>query len=167
MCSFLVRINAASLPNLPCNGHTLCCAIGVGTSRGTLSRKMGILSQCRLQNVGIRNFAHSRHLNKFKCCNNTHSSTPQGVHLMVCNRSLNLSVNPKLVWHPAYNIKEWGCVDLSMDTLHLKYPLVLFGSEGSALTLPLFLLSPRIIMLCHCSSTMTKDHFFQIPYGTK
>ena len=28
-----------------------------------------------------------------------------------------------------------------MDTLHLKYPLVLFGSEGSALTLPLFLLS--------------------------
>ena len=40
-----------------------------------------------------------------------------------------------------------------------KYPLVLFGSEGSALTLPLFLLLPRIIMLCHCSSTMTKDHF--------
>ena len=31
-------------------------------------------------------------------------------------------------------------MDLSMDTLHLKYPLVLFGSKGSALTLPLFLL---------------------------
>ena len=58
------------------------------------------------------------------------------------------------------------CVDLSMDTLHLKYPLVLFEYEGSALTLPLFLLSPRIIMLCHCSSTMRKDHFL-IFYGTK
>ena len=37
-----------------------------------------------------------------------------------------------------------------MDTMHLKPPLVLLGSEGSAITLPLFLLSPRIIMLCHC-----------------
>ena len=37
-----------------------------------------------------------------------------------------------------------------MDTLHLKYPLVLFGSEGCALTLqhvPLFLLSPKIIIM--------------------
>ena len=50
----------------------------------------------------------------------------------------------------------------------LKYSLVdLFGSEGSALTLPLFLLSPRIIMLCHCSSTITKDHFLMMCYGTK
>ena len=52
-----------------------------------------------------------------------------------------------------------------MDTMHLKYPLVLFVSESSAL--PLFLLSPRIIMLCHCSSTMTKDHFLIIFHGTK
>ena len=37
--------------------------------------------------------------------------------------------------HPARLIKEGGCVDLSVDTLHLIYPLVLFGSEGSALTL--------------------------------
>ena len=58
-------------------------------------------------------------------------------------------------------------MDLSMDTLHLKDPLVLFGSEGSALTLPLFLLSPRIIILSHFSSTMTKDHFSVIYYGTK
>ena len=58
--------------------------------------------------------------------------------------------------HPARLIKEGGCVDLSLDTLHLKWPLFLFGSEGSALTLPLFLLSSRIIMLCHCYSTMTK-----------
>ena len=58
-------------------------------------------------------------------------------------------------------------MDLSMDTLHLKDPLVLFGYEGSALTLPLFLLSPRIIMLCHCSSTMTKDCFLLIYYGTE
>ena len=49
-----------------------------------------------------------------------------------------------------------------MDILHLNYPLVLFGSKGSASTLPLILLSPRIMMLCHCSSTMTKDHFLVI-----
>ena len=36
-------------------------------------------------------------------------------------------------------------MDLSMDTLHLKYPLLLFGFEGSALTLPLFLISLRIL----------------------
>ena len=77
--------------------------------------------------------------------------------------TLNFPENSKLVWHPARLIKEGGCVDLSMDTLHLKYPLVLSGSEGSALILPLFLLSPRIIMLCHCSPTMT----LLISYGTK
>ena len=54
-----------------------------------------------------------------------------------------------------------------MDILHLEYPLVLFGFEGSALTLPIFLLSPRIIMPFHCKSTMTKDHFLLISYGTK
>ena len=86
---------------------------------------------------------------------------------MVCNRSWHLLGNPKLVWHPARLIKEGGCEDLFMDTLHLKDPLVLFGSKGSALTLPLFLLSPRIIMLCHCSSTMTTDHFLLTSYGTK
>ena len=48
-----------------------------------------------------------------------------------------------------------------MDTLHLKYPLVLLGSEGSALT-PYSL---RILMLCHCSSTMTKDLVLLISYG--
>ena len=86
---------------------------------------------------------------------------------MVCNRSWHLPGNPKLVWNSVRLIKGGGCVDLSMDTLHLKYPLVLFGSEGSALTLPLFLLSHRMIMLCHCSSTMTKDHFLLTSYGTK
>ena len=50
-------------------------------------------------------------------------------------------------------------MDLSMDTLHLKYSFVPFGSEGSALTLPLFLRSLRTSILCHCSSTMTKGHF--------
>ena len=91
-------------------------------------------------------------------------TTPQGAHLMV---SSHLPGNPKLVCHPACLIKEWGCVDLSLDTLHLKYPLVLFGSEGSALNLPLSVLSPRTIMLCHCSSTMKKDHFLLISYGTR
>ena len=49
--------------------------------------------------------------------------------------------NPTLAWHPARLIKEWGSVDLSMGTMHLKDPLVLFGVEGSALSHLLFLLS--------------------------
>ena len=60
-----------------------------------------------------------------------------------------LVLQKRTLSYPARLIKEGGCVVLSMDTLHLKYPLVLFGSGGSALTLPLFLLSPRILMLCH------------------
>ena len=45
---------------------------------------------------------------------------------------------------------------------------VSLGRPGhAALTLPLSLLSPRIIMLCHCSSTMATDHFLMICYGTK
>ena len=42
-------------------------------------------------------------------------------------------------------------MDQSVSTMHLEDPLVLFGFEGSALSLPLFLLSPRINMICHCS----------------
>ena len=43
-----------------------------------------------------------------------------------------------------------------MDTMHLKDALVLFGSEGSGLTLHLFPLSLRIIskcygLLCQCA----------------
>ena len=62
---------------------------------------------------------------------------------LVCLCKLNNYVpgNPTLAWHPACLIKKWGCVDLSMDTMHLKDPLVLFGYEGSALSLPLFVLS--------------------------
>ena len=65
------------------------------------------------------------------------------------------------MWHPAGLIKEGGHVDLSVDTMHLKDPLVIFGFEGSDLSLTLSLLSPRIDMLCHCSSTMTEDHFLE------
>ena len=54
-----------------------------------------------------------------------------------------------------------------MDTMHLKDSLVLFPSEGSALTPPPFLLSLRIIILRHCPSTMTKVHFLVIVCGTK
>ena len=64
-------------------------------------------------------------------------------------------------------MKEGGCVELSLDTLHLKYPLVLLGHEGSALTLPLFLPLPKITMLCHCSLTKTKDHLLLIAHGTE
>ena len=80
---------------------------------------------------------------------------------MVCNRSWYLPGT--LVWHPARIIKEGGYVDLSMDTMHLKDILALIRSEGSALTLPLSL---TIVMLCHCSSTITKDHFLIISFGT-
>ena len=48
-------------------------------------------------------------------------------------------------------IKEAGWVDLFIDTMHIKDPFVFFGSEGSARSLPLNLLSSRIIARCHCS----------------
>ena len=83
----------------------------------------------------------------------------KGHTLLACSMVCNKSWNPKLVWHPA----EGGCV----DTMHLKESLVLCGSEGSPLTLPLFPLSIRISMLCHCSSTMTKDPFLVTFYRTK
>ena len=72
--------------------------------------------------------------------------------------------NPKLVWHPARLVKEGGFLDLSMGTIHLRYSLVPFGSEGSALSL---LFPPRSIMQGHCPSKMTKDHFLVIFHGSK
>ena len=42
----------------------------------------------------------------------------------------------RMGWHPAC---EWECVDLSVDTMHLEYRLVLFGSECSATTFSHFL----------------------------
>ena len=83
--------------------------------------------------------------------------------LKVCNRRWHLPGNPELLWHPARLIKEGGCVDLSMGTMNLKDSLVLFGS---ALTRYLFLLSLRIIMLCHCSSTITKEKPLVRYHGT-
>ena len=53
-------------------------------------------------------------------------------------------------------------MDLSVDTVHSKDPLVLFGFEGFALSL----LLPRVIMLFH-SSKMTKDLIFEHFYVTK
>ena len=88
--------------------------------------------------AGRGSFGNAIHISSF---------VKQGVHLLVCNRNCHLLGNPKPKWHPARPIKERECVDLSMDTLHLKGLLVLFGSEGSALALPLFLLSPRIIIV--------------------
>ena len=70
---------------------------------------------------------------------------------MLGNSSWHLPWYPKLVWRTARLIKEGGFADPSMDTMRLKDPLVLFGSEGSALTLLLFLFSLSVIMLCHCS----------------
>ena len=84
---------------------------------------------------------------------------------MVCNSSWHIPGNPKLVWQRARLIKEWGCVNLSIDTMHLKDHLVLLGLEGSAISFRLFLRSHRINMLCHCSSTMA-NHFFEKRYVT-
>ena len=69
------------------------------------------------------------------------------------------------MWFPARLIKEWGCVDLSVDTMHLTDPLDPFGFEGSALSLSLFPISPRNTMRCHSFSAMTKDHFLENLYG--
>ena len=80
---------------------------------------------------------------------------------VVCNRSWHLLGNPKLVWRAASLKKEGGFFNLSLDAMHLNGLLVLLRFEGSALFLPLFLLSPSINMLCRCSSTVTKDHHLQ------
>ena len=87
----------------------------------------------------------------------------------MCNRSWHLPGNLKLVLYPARLINERGCADLSVDTMHLKDPLVLFGSEGSALTftLPPFLLSLRVIMLYHFFFNNDIEPLLVIVYGTK
>ena len=71
------------------------------------------------------------------------------------------------LWAPCSHNQRSKCVDLSMGTLHLKSLLVLIGSEGSTLILPLFLLSPSIIMFCYCSITITEDHFLIIFCSTE
>ena len=55
---------------------------------------------------------------------------PQGAHLigLLSGVQQKLAGNPKLVWHPACIIKEGECMNLSMDDMHLKDPLVLFGA---------------------------------------
>ena len=137
-----------------------------------------MLHLCILRKPGISTFYEQfQFKNSEKQCSHLHVQkllslclsyyTPKWAHIMVVKRSRHPPENPKLKWHTARLIKEGGCVDLSMDNMYLKDPLVIFGSEGSALTLPLFLLPPRIIMLCQCSSTMIKDHFSLILHGTK
>ena len=62
------------------------------------------------------------------------AGTPRKGHTqLVCNSDWQLPGKPRLVWHNACLITEGACVDLSMDIMHLKDPLVLFGCEGSAL----------------------------------
>ena len=53
---------------------------------------------------------------------------------------------PKLLWHPVRLIKDGGCVDLSMDTMHPKATLDL----KALLLLSLFyLLQPKLKIVCH------------------
>ena len=63
-----------------------------------------------------------------------------------------------LCWRCTYlPYKRMGmCESIYIDTMHLKDPLVLFGVEGPALSLFRYFF---FHMLCHCSSTMAKDHF--------
>ena len=49
---------------------------------------------------------------------------------VVCNRNSHFTGNRKLVWHTVRLIEERGYGDLSMDTMHQKDPLVLFGYEA-------------------------------------
>ena len=80
---------------------------------------------------------------------------------MVCNGSWHLPGSPKLVWHPARLIKEGGCVDLSVDTMHLKDPLILFLDLKALLFLFVFFFFHILNNLCHCFSPITTDHFFE------
>ena len=48
-----------------------------------------------------------------------------------------------------------------MDTIHLKYPLILFGSEGSALFFLFFFFHIELICFVIFSSTITMDHFLE------
>ena len=57
--------------------------------------------------------------------------------------------------------------NLFTDNVHLKDRLVLFGFEGSFLSLRLLLPSNSIDMHWHCSSTMTKDHVLEKLNGTE
>ena len=62
-------------------------------------------------------------------------------------------------------------MDLSVNIMHLKHPLILVESEGSALTFSSFLLSPysNYVMLCPALFfiNMTGNHFLQKSYGTE
>ena len=60
------------------------------------------------------------------------------LNYMVISLLWHLGGNPNLVWNPARLMKEGGCVDLSVDTMHIKDPMVLFGFEGFSLSLFLF-----------------------------
>ena len=57
-------------------------------------------------------------------------------------------------------------MDLSVDTMHLKDPLILFGSEGPALTFSPFL--PRVINALSLFLNNGKGSLFFVKhYGTK
>ena len=71
--------------------------------------------------------------------------------------------NTKLVWQPAPMCGSVYGYHLSQGS----DALVLFWSVGSALTLPLFLLSRRMVMLCQCSLTITTDNLLVIVHDIK
>ena len=63
-----------------------------------------------------------------------------------CRTGAGTSRDPLAGVAPCSPFKKGECMDLSMDTMHLKDPFVIFGSESSALTLPLF--SFHLELLC-------------------
>ena len=85
---------------------------------------------------------------------------------MVLDRSWHLPGNPNVEWHPARLIKEGRYVDLPMITMHRKDTLPLLDLKALLLPSSLFILSPRISMLCHCSLAV-KERFLIILHGTK
>ena len=83
----------------------------------------------------------------------------------MCNRSRDLPGNRKQECLPTHSITEGECTDLSVDTMHINNPSVLFEFNCSAVSR--FPLPYRIIVLCHYSLTLTKNHFLAKLNGAK
>ena len=89
-------------------------------------------------------------------------STPYWLETMVCNRSWHLPGNPKLVWHPVRLINKGGCVDLFVDTMHLKD----LSLDLKAPFLPFFFFHLELICFALFFNN-DKGQLFSNIYGTK
>ena len=72
---------------------------------------------------------------------------------IICIRGLSVE-GSKVTFQDLQQKRKVGCKSLVNEMKRKR-----FQKDKNSSTLPHVLLSPRIIMLCHCSSAMTKDHF--------